>query len=86
MYKKTSNPILFTKPRCPNCDRTKMEFKRFNIEWDEIDITIDNDAFKYIVDKGFNAAPVVEFGDLSWCGLRPDKIKELSSLLVVKTS
>lgn len=72
-----SEYTVYTKPDCPNCDKTKAYFDGKGITYAAIDITEDPAAYAYITGElGYSQAPVVqntETGD-HWSGLRRDKL------------
>jgi glutaredoxin-like protein NrdH len=70
---------VYTKPSCVQCDMTKRYMDKIGIEYNTIDITEDQEALDLILGMGFQAAPVVISGDLSWAGFQPDKINLLAA-------
>jgi glutaredoxin-like protein NrdH len=52
---------------------------KLKIEYETVDISIDQEAFDMIISKGFKAAPVVITDNDAWAGFNPDKISELAS-------
>lgn len=77
-----SGVALYSKPECVQCDRTKKLFDAKGIEYTEIDITQDSDAYKFVTEKlGYSAAPVVVTETDHWYGFRPDKIGQINQTL-----
>lgn len=83
--------ILYTKPRCVQCDATKRVLVRENIPFQSVDLTEDQDAFEYVTKElGYNAAPVVVLDGgqmvsdrngqvvVHWSGFRPDLLSQLA--------
>lgn len=77
----TSSPTeytVYTKPECPNCDRTKSYFDENGISYTAVDITEVPAALEYITaELGYSQAPVVvnNADDQDhWSGLRRDKL------------
>lgn len=70
---------VYSKPQCVQCDATKRALKRQGLEYTEIDLTQDTQAYEYVTSLGFVQAPVVVAGDDAWSGFRPDKVKSLLS-------
>jgi len=70
---------VYTKPSCVQCDATKRMMDKLKIEYETVDISIDQEAFDMIISKGFKAAPVVITDNDAWAGFNPDKISELAS-------
>lgn len=68
---------VYTKPSCVQCDATKRHLKKLNLEFNEVDITVDTNAYDMIVDMGFKSAPVVITSDDAWAGFNPDKLNGL---------
>jgi glutaredoxin-like protein NrdH len=69
--------IVYTKPACVQCEATKRMMDKLSIEYNTVDITLDNDAFDMLISKGFKSAPVVITENDSWAGFNPDKISGL---------
>ena len=72
--------ILYTKPACVQCNATKKALDRAGLEYDMVDISMDDEARDYVMALGYVQAPVVEANGEHWSGFRPDRIKGLSSL------
>ena len=77
----TSSPTeytVYTKPECPNCDRTKSYFDEKGISYTAVDITEVPAALEYITaELGYSQAPVVVNNSDDqdhWSGLRRDKL------------
>lgn len=69
---------VYTKPQCPNCDRTKEHFDSKGITYTVVDVTEVPAALEYIgAELGYSQAPVVvnnTDGQDHWSGLRRDKL------------
>ncbi len=68
---------VYTKPECPNCDKTKSYFEAKGITYTSVDITGNPAALEYITaELGYSQAPVVNNSDDQdhWSGLRRDKL------------
>jgi len=69
---------VYTKPGCPNCDRTKEYFDSKGITYTGVDITEVPAALAYITEElGYSQAPVVVNNSDDqdhWSGLRRDKL------------
>ncbi|MFJ4210682.1 glutaredoxin family protein [Paenarthrobacter sp. NPDC089675] len=74
----TTDYTVYTKPQCPNCDRTKEYFDSKGITYTVVDITEVPAALEYIsTELGYSQAPVVvnNTDDQDhWSGLRRDKL------------
>lgn len=71
---------VYTKPACVQCNATKKALDRVGLEYDLVDISVDEDARDYVMALGYVQAPVVEANGEHWSGFRPDRIKGLASL------
>ena len=74
----TTEYTVYTKPDCPQCDKTKAYFDSKGISYTAVDITEVPAALEYITEElGYSQAPVVQNNaddqDL-WSGLRRDKL------------
>lgn len=72
---------VYSKPQCVQCDRTKSRLDREGVDYTSVDITTDQDAYDYVSQIGYQAAPVVvvnngEDEDTHWYGYRPDMIRQ----------
>ena len=77
----TSTPAdytVYTKPDCPNCEKTKDYFASKGITYTAVDITAVPAALEYITaELGYSQAPVVVNNSDDqdhWSGLRRDKL------------
>jgi len=70
---------VYTLPSCVQCDSTKRLLKRENIEYNEVDLSQDEEAMNTVRSLGYSAAPVVISGDQHWSGFKMDKILALAS-------
>lgn len=77
-----SGYTVYTKPDCPNCDKTKAYFEAKGIPYTAVDITENAAALEYITDElGYSQAPVVVNNSDDqdhWSGLRRDKLVQAS--------
>lgn len=71
--------VVYTLPSCVQCDSTKRMFKRNNISFEEVDMSLDSAALDMVKSMGYSAAPVVIAGEDHWSGFRMDKIQSLSA-------
>ena len=52
---------VYTKDNCPNCKQTKRMFKFGKIDFKEVNVEKDEDAFNYVkYDLGLKSLPVIE--------------------------
>jgi glutaredoxin-like protein NrdH len=68
---------VYTLPSCVQCDSTKRVLKKNSVEFNEIDLSQDEEAYAMVKALGYQAAPVVIAGDDHWSGFRPDKLNTL---------
>lgn len=71
---------VFSKPACTQCTATYRALDKKGIPYNTVDISVDAEGLERLKALGFQQAPVVEAGDDSWSGFRPDKIEELAAL------
>lgn len=69
---------LFTSPSCQQCNATKRALKSADIKFEEVDMSVDENALNYVKAKGFKSAPVVITETDAWSGFRPEKISALA--------
>jgi glutaredoxin-like protein NrdH len=70
---------VYTLPSCVQCDSTKKVLQRNEIPFNEIDLSINNDAMEMVKALGYASAPVVIAGEEHWAGFRPDKLSNLAA-------
>lgn len=75
---------VYTLPDCVQCDATKKYLNKYNVEYSTVDLRTDEEASALVTSLGYKQAPVVFADNIHWSGFRPDKIKDLSALLVHK--
>ena len=71
---------VYTKPACVQCNATYKALDKQGIEYEIIDISMDDEAREYVMALGYLQAPVVVAGSDHWSGFRPDRIKALASV------
>ena len=70
---------LYTKPACVQCTATKRALDKAGLEYNTVDISLDDDARDYVMAMGHLQAPVVVAGEDNWSGYRPDRIRALTA-------
>lgn len=70
---------VYTKPSCGQCTATYRALDKAGLEYEVIDISVDDEARDYVMALGYLSAPVVVAGDDHWSGFRPERIKDLSN-------
>ncbi len=69
---------IYTSPSCSHCQALKAYLKSKSIEFKEVDITIDQDAFSNAVTKsGRMEVPLIEYKDKYLAGFNIKEIEEL---------
>lgn len=70
---------IYSKPACPNCDKTKLEMNILGITYRVVDVTEDVAARDRLVAAGYRSLPVVDAGDAgAWSGHDSARIKALA--------
>ncbi|NRP20786.1 Glutaredoxin-like protein NrdH [Ensifer adhaerens] len=72
------NVTVYSKPACVQCTATYRALDRKGVNYEVIDISIDEDALQMVKGLGYMQLPVVVAGPEHWAGFRPDKISALS--------
>lgn len=72
---------IYSTSHCPQCAATKRQFNKLGIAYHEINIEEQPQTLEQLRAAGFQQAPVVVTDDQSWCGYRPDLIKQLAATL-----
>lgn len=70
---------IYTKPACVQCNATKKAFDRAGLDYELVDISVDDEARDYVMALGYLQAPVVEVDGEHWSGFRPERIKSLQA-------
>lgn len=71
--------IVYTKPGCPQCERTKKLMDNNGIEYETVDVSVNPEARENLLAQGYSQMPIVHTEHDEWSGFRPDKIKELAN-------
>lgn len=73
---------VYTLPNCIQCRQTKKLLTNLELEFEEVDLTKDEDSYRFVTEKlGYKAAPVIvvygEDGQVvdHWSGFNPDRIE-----------
>lgn len=53
--------------------------KKIDVEYREVDLSINEEAYQMVKALGYSAAPVVIAGEEHWSGFRPEKIQSLAA-------
>ena len=74
---------VYSKPRCMQCEMTKIGLTKNKIEFETVDIEANPGAFELLKHYGYSSLPVVaiddELSDESkvWAGFQIDKLESL---------
>lgn len=71
--------IVYSKPSCVQCTATKRALDKRGVEYTEVDISQDSDAYDLVATLGYRQVPVVVAGDNHWSGFQPDMIEALAA-------
>ncbi|WIM67269.1 glutaredoxin-like protein NrdH [Corynebacterium breve] len=71
---------VYTKPACVQCNATKKALDKAGLDYNLVDISLDDEARDYVLALGYLQAPVVEVDGDHWSGFRPDRIRGLAAL------
>ncbi|MDR5699535.1 glutaredoxin-like protein NrdH [Agromyces aerolatus] len=72
---------VYTKPSCVQCNATYRALDSKGIEYEVLDLSVDESALEHVKGLGYQQAPVVITDEDHWSGFRPDKISELADRL-----
>ncbi|PPG77478.1 NrdH-redoxin [Rathayibacter rathayi] len=75
--------MVYSKPSCVQCTATYRALENKGIQFEILDLSVDETALEQVKALGYLQAPVVVTNDDHWSGFRPDKIDELGSRLAV---
>jgi len=71
--KKDNKVIIYSTPTCPYCIYAKNYFEQNNIPFEYVDVTIDREKAKEMIEKsGQMGVPVVDINGEVIVGFRPD--------------
>lgn len=71
--------VIYTLPSCVQCDTTKRMMQKIDVEYREVDLSVNEEAYQMVKALGYSAAPVVVAGEEHWSGFRPDRIQSLAA-------
>ena len=70
---------VYTKPACVQCTATKKALDRAGLDYELVDISLDDEARDYVLALGYLQAPVVVTESDHWAGFRPERIREMAA-------
>lgn len=74
---------VYSKPRCMQCEMTKMWLSQNKIEFENVDIEANPGALELLIHYGWQTLPVVSIDDelsdesKTWAGFQIDKLEAL---------
>lgn len=68
---------VWTKSNCVQCEQTKKQLTKLDIEFTEMNLEEDIDQLEAFKEQGLMAAPIVETEVGTWSGFRLDKLQAL---------
>ena len=74
---------VYSKPRCTQCEMTKIWLTQNKIPFEAVDIEANPGAFELLKHYGYSSLPVVAIDDelsdetKTWVGFQIDKLEEL---------
>lgn len=69
--------VVFSKPQCADCARTKEYLANNGHEFTEFDISENDDALSYITSRGIMRMPYVVANGDKWSGFSAARLKSL---------
>lgn len=73
-----SQVTIYTTPGCPQCHAMKRHMSKRGIEYQEVNMALDDEARQKVMDAGFRQAPVTDLGDGElFYGFRPDRVDSM---------
>ncbi|MCI6157780.1 glutaredoxin family protein [Peptoniphilaceae bacterium SGI.137] len=68
---------IYTSPTCVHCKAAKAYMDENGISYEEKDVMSDQDARKWMMDRGYRGVPVLQIGEEEIVGFDPKKMQEL---------
>lgn len=74
---------VYSKPKCMQCEMTKMWLKQNKIEFENVDIEVNPGALELLKHYGYSSLPVVAIDDelsdesKTWAGFQIEKLEAL---------
>ena len=77
---------VYTKPACMQCKATTKALEKAGLEYDLVDISVDDEARDYVLALGYLQAPVVEVNGEHWSGFRPERLSALAETMATASA
>ena len=73
--------IVYSAPWCGGCKTVKSYLDNHNVEYREVDVSVDHEAMDELKSHGYNSIPVVAINSLdnSWADFNIERMNELTS-------
>lgn len=71
---------IYSKPNCPQCERTRLEFDRLGVAYEVVDLVHNPGQLDRLISAGYRSAPVVETDAGTWSGYAADRIRRLAAM------
>jgi len=72
---------VYSTPTCPYCKRVKEFLEENNVDFTDVDVSVNREAVQEMIDKsGQMGVPVIEIDDEIIIGFDKQKIKEVLNL------
>lgn len=68
---------IYTSPTCVHCKAAKAYMDENGISYEEKDVMSDQNARKWMMDRGYRGVPVLQIGEEEIVGFDPKKMQEL---------
>lgn len=65
---------IYSKENCGACLSAKLFMNAQKIEFEEVRVDQDEEAYEYVLGQGVNSLPFIEIGDVKIAGFVPGKI------------
>lgn len=74
---------VYSKPGCPQCLATEKLMNKMGIDFEKVDISVDEQAQEMIISNYGPSVPVIVTENDSWVGFRPERIESIRELATV---
>lgn len=68
---------LYTLPSCVQCAATYRKMSDRGVEFQVVDLSVNDEALQFVRELGYQQVPVVVAGDRHWSGFVPSEIDAL---------
>lgn len=68
---------VYTLPNCVQCDSSKKFLAKHHVDYQEISLADDREAYDYVRSLGYSQAPVIVAGGSHWSGFRMGQLQNL---------